>query len=70
MYRDGDIFILPSRDEGMPNALLEAMASGLTRGGVTRITGSAEAVVDGETGLLVPADDPKSPRQRHRYSDA
>jgi len=55
-YRAADIFVLPSRDEGMPNALLEAMATGLPVIG-TRIAGTQEAVLDGETGLLVPAED-------------
>ena len=49
-----DVFVLPSRTEGMPLALLEAMDAGLPVV-ATRIIGSEEVVVDGETGLLVPA---------------
>jgi glycosyltransferase involved in cell wall biosynthesis len=56
LYRSADVFVLPSRDEGMPNALLEAMACGLPVIG-TRIAGTSEAVVDGATGLLVPPED-------------
>ena len=53
IYRSADIFVLPSRDEGMPAALLEAMATGLPVVG-TRIAGAGEAVLHGKTGLLVP----------------
>ena len=56
LYRSGDIFVLPSRDEGMANALLEAMAAGLPVV-ATRIAGSSEVVVQGETGLLVAPED-------------
>lgn len=56
IYRGGDIFVLPSRDEGMANALLEAMAAGLPVVG-TRVTGTGEVVVQGETGLLVAPED-------------
>ena len=56
IYRGADIFVLPSRDEGMPNALLEAMAAGLPVV-ATRIAGSAEVVIDQETGLLVAPED-------------
>ena len=55
-YRQADVFVLPSRDEGMPNVILEAMASGLPVV-ATRIAGNDELVRDGETGLLVAAED-------------
>ena len=51
-YRDADVFVLPSRDEGMPNAVLEAMSSGLPVI-ATRIAGSEELIEDGRSGLLV-----------------
>jgi glycosyltransferase involved in cell wall biosynthesis len=57
LLRRADIFVFPSRDEGMPNAVLEAMATGLPVV-ATRISGNEEVVVDGQTGLLVPPDDP------------
>jgi glycosyltransferase involved in cell wall biosynthesis len=50
-----DGFVLPSRYEGMPNALLEAMASGLACLG-TQIGGTEDLVQHGRSGLLVPAD--------------
>ncbi|MCW2817454.1 MAG: glycosyl transferase group 1 [Marmoricola sp.] len=52
-----DVFVLPSAHEGMPLAALEAMEAALPVV-ATRVTGSEEVVVDGETGLLVPAQDP------------
>ena len=47
-----DVFVLPSRMEGMPLALLEAMDAGLPVV-ATRVIGSEEVVDEGRTGLLV-----------------
>ncbi len=51
-YAAANLFLFPSRHEGMPNAVLEAMASGLPVV-ATRIAGNEDLVVDGETGVLV-----------------
>lgn len=51
-----DVFVLPSRREGMGVAALEAMGAG--RAVVaSQVGGLGEAVVDGRTGLLVPPED-------------
>jgi len=50
-----DIFVLPSRSEGMPFALLEAMASGKSVV-ATNVGGVPEAVVNGYNGILVDKD--------------
>jgi len=50
-YKAADIFALPSSNEGMPNALLEAMASGLPSV-ITPIPGSIDLVRDGEEGIF------------------
>ncbi len=51
-----NLYVYPSRDEGMPNAMLEAMAAGLPVI-ATRIAGNEELVLEGETGRLVPPED-------------
>jgi len=55
-YQQANLFLFPSRHEGMPNALLEAMASGLPVV-ASCVAGNEELVMDGETGYLVPSED-------------
>jgi glycosyltransferase involved in cell wall biosynthesis len=56
-YRGADVFCLTSYAEGQPVVLMEAMASGLPVV-ATRVAGTPELVVDGQTGLLVDAGRP------------
>ena len=65
LYRDADVFCLPSWFEAMPLSILEAMASGLpvvatTVGDIPRL------VDDGVTGILVPPNDPAALAQALR----
>ena len=52
------VFVLPSRYEGMPNALLEAMAVGLAVVVTDASPGPLEVVEAGVSGLVVPGDEP------------
>jgi len=54
-----DFGVLPSRNEGFSNAILESMNAGLPMV-VTDVGGNAEAVIDDETGFVVPAFDPEA----------
>jgi glycosyltransferase involved in cell wall biosynthesis len=51
-----DLYVHPSLQEGYSNAVLEAMAAGKAVI-ATAVGGNVEAISDGETGLLVPAQD-------------
>jgi glycosyltransferase involved in cell wall biosynthesis len=58
-YRRAAIFVLPSRVEGMSNALLEAQSWGLPCV-VSNIPGNTSVVSDGVNGLLTPVGDSPS----------
>jgi len=75
-----DIFVLPSRFEGLCYAVIEAQAAGLPIV-ATPVGGVPENVIDGETGILCEVDDPESlaaavialldrPDERRRLGDA
>jgi len=58
LYRAADLLVFPSRAEGCPNVVLEAMASGLPVV-VTNVAGNREVVGEhGKAGWLVPSEDP------------
>lgn len=54
-----DLAVLPSHEEGFANAVIEGMAAGLPVL-ATDVGGNPEAVVDGETGFIVPPHDPSA----------
>jgi glycosyltransferase involved in cell wall biosynthesis len=56
-YRAADVVVLPSRREGLGLVLVEALFCQRPVIG-TRVGGIPDVVADGETGLLVPPDDP------------
>ncbi len=56
LLASADIFILPSRWEGLSRALMEAMAAGIPII-ATRVDGIRDLVTDGAHGLLAPAED-------------
>lgn len=56
VLEDGDIFLLSSRYEGLPVAMLEAMAAGLPIVSAD-VGGVSDLVTDGENGFLVPSED-------------
>jgi glycosyltransferase involved in cell wall biosynthesis len=65
-YQRANLFVFPSRHEGMPNAVLEAMACGLPVV-ASKIAGNEELVVPASettcgTGILVPPEDVDSLR--------
>ncbi|MGM0609113.1 MAG: glycosyltransferase, partial [Candidatus Muiribacteriota bacterium] len=55
IYKLMDIFILPSKNEGISNTILEAMSSGLPVI-TTRVGGNEELIEDGKQGFLIKPD--------------
>lgn len=56
MMQSADLFVLPSKYEGLPLVLLEAMASGLPAVG-SSIKGTIDVIENGKNGLLTELDD-------------
>ena len=69
VYAAADVFVLPSVSEGLSNALLEAMASGLAPLG-SRVGGTGETISDGTNGLLFERDDEAGLKAAIRRLDA
>lgn len=59
LLRQADLFVLPSREEGMSIALLEAMALGIPSI-ASAIPGNLALLTDGVHGRVAPPDDPSS----------
>ena len=62
-YADGDIFVLPSLEEGFGLVLLEAMRAGLPVV-VSSAVGARDFVRDGQDGFIVPPGDPAAIRDK------
>lgn len=62
---DSKIFVLPSDNEGMPNALIEAMALGLACISTDcPVGGPADIIEDGVNGYLIPVKDKEKLKER------
>lgn len=59
-YASAGLFVLPSRIEGFPNALLEAMASGCAVVAASTAGASVEILAGGQAGCLVEGEDPSA----------
>jgi len=57
LFAEADLFVFPTRGDCLPLAVMEALASGLPVV-TTNVGALAEAVTHGETGWVVPPDDP------------
>ena len=56
-YENADIYVLPSRHEGMSNSLLEAMSFGLPAIVSEACHGSLDVIKHNKTGFVIPVND-------------
>lgn len=79
-YEAIDLLVLPSRSEGLPNVVLEALGCGVPVV-ATDVGAVSEVVIHGKTGWIVPAEDAEAlsgailealsdPRKREEFSRA
>ncbi|HZF40368.1 MAG TPA: glycosyltransferase [Blastocatellia bacterium] len=62
-----DVAVLASLSEGLPNAVMEAMAAGAPVV-ATAVGGTPELIEDGETGFLIPPANPEALAERIEYA--
>lgn len=63
-YASHRIFVMSSKHEGLPNVLMEALASGCACVAANCDFGPSELICDGENGFLVPVHDPDAMADR------
>lgn len=56
-FKSADVFLMTSNHEGLPNALMEAMASRLVCVSTDCMTGPRDLIDDGKNGFLIPVGD-------------
>ena len=59
IYSAADVFVIPSRQDNLPNTVLEAMACGVPTVGFD-VGGISEMIVDDKTGFLAAAETPEA----------
>jgi len=65
-YSQGDVFVIPSLEEGLAKVIIEAMACGLPVIGSTN-TGAEDVVREGQDGFVVPIRDVESLKDKIQY---